>query len=53
MSERKLKEVFSREGQETAEVFGVRKEVLRAYVTLQFDSDKNRRKAGKGNEPIK
>ena len=53
MSERKLREVFSRVGQETAEVTGLREGVLRAFVTLPFDSDKNRRKAGKGNEPIK
>ena len=47
MSERKLREVFSRVGQETAEVTGLREGVLRAFVTLPFDSDKNRRKAGK------
>ena len=53
MSEKNLKEVFSRVNQQTTSVIALRQEVLESYITRAYDSDMSRRKAGKGNEPIK
>lgn len=52
MSEKNLKEVFSRVNQQTTLVKALKQEVLESYITRGYDSDM-RRKAGKGNEPIK
>ena len=53
MSERKkLREVFSREGQNTVLVEALEQGVLESYISRGYDSD-IKRKAGKGNEPIK
>ncbi len=53
MSEKNLKEVFSRVNQETTLVKALKQGVLESYITRAYDSDMSRRKAGKGNEPIK
>ena len=52
MSEKNLKEVFSRVNQQTTLVKALKQGVLESYITRGYDSD-IRRKAGKGNEPIK
>lgn len=50
MSEKNLKEVFSRVNQQTTLVKALKQGVLESYITRGYESDM-RRKAG--NEPIK